>query len=58
MVTGEGGWGGERAIVITLQGPQKNPVKTNKAAGFLNAQKGWHLARAAGEDETERSKGL
>lgn len=36
----------------------KNPVKTNKAAGFLNAQKGWHLARAAGEDETERSKGL
>lgn len=36
----------------------KKTIKTNKAAGFLTAQKGWHLVRVAGEDETERLKGL
>lgn len=53
MVTGERGWGGERAIAVTLQRPQK-PHKNQQSCWVSY----WHLGREAGEEETERSKGL
>lgn len=52
-MTGERGWGGECASAVTLQRPQK-PHKTQQSCWVSY----WHLGRVAGEEETERSKGL